>query len=141
MLERTFAMIKPNAVEKRIAGKILSMWEDAGFEVVAIRKATMSRQVAEGFYQEHSLKPFFKALVDFMTSGPTYLLVLEKENAVADNRKLMGKTNPADADPGTIRKLFGESVTRNAVHGSDATTTAEREIRYFFPEVERSVTP
>jgi len=135
MLQRTFAMIKPNAVERHLAGKILSVWEEAGFEVVAIRKLKMTREVAEGFYKEHSGKAFFQGLIDFMSSGSAYLLVLEKEDAVNANRTLMGKTNPAEAAPGTIRNLFGESITRNAVHGSDAPQTAAREIRYFFPEV------
>lgn len=132
MKERTLGIIKPDAVKKKAAGKILSMWEEAGFEIVAIKKTRLTRAQAEGFYQEHKGKPFFANLIDFMTSGPVYLLVLEKEDAVMANRKLMGETDPAKSPEGTIRKLYGRSITENAVHGSDSATSAAREIGYFF---------
>jgi nucleoside-diphosphate kinase len=132
MLERTLAMIKPNAVAKKVAGRILSMWEDAGFDVVAVKRVHLTREQAGGFYKEHEGKPFFDGLVEFMTSGPAYLLVLEKENAIADNRTLMGATDPAKADPGTIRRLYADSLRQNAVHGSDSVLSAAREIAYFF---------
>lgn len=132
MIEQTFAMIKPNAVRKNIAGKILSMWEEAGFEIVQIKKVHMTKAQAEGFYAEHTGKGFFEELTNFMSSGPTYLLVLAKENAVLANRDLMGATNPEKAAEGTIRKLYGDSLGENSVHGSDSIESARREIRYFF---------
>ncbi len=132
MIEQTFAMIKPNAVRKNIAGKILSMWEDAGFEIVQIKKVHMTKAQAEGFYAEHRERGFFGELTSFMSSGPAYLLVLGKENAVLANRELMGATDPAKAAEGTIRKLYGDSLGENSVHGSDSTASAAREIRYFF---------
>ncbi len=132
MNERTLTMIKPNAVKKHVAGKIISMWEDAGFEIVQIKRKHLTTSQAEGFYKEHDGKPFFAGLVEFMTSGPIYILVLEKENAIADNRKLMGATNPANAEEGTIRKLYADSLGENAVHGSDSPQSAAREIDYYF---------
>lgn len=132
MIEQTFAMIKPNAVRKNIAGKILSMWEEAGFEIVQIKKVHMTKAQAEGFYAEHTGKGFFEELTSFMSSGPTYLLVLAKEDAVLANRELMGATNPEKAAEGTIRKLYGDSLGENSVHGSDSIESARREIRYFF---------
>ncbi len=131
-MEQTFAIIKPNAVKKNVAGKIISMWEEAGFEIVQIKKVTLTKAQAEGFYAEHQGKGFFGELVDFMTSGPVYLLVLAKEEAVTANRTLMGATNPANAAEGTIRKLYADSMGENAVHGSDSAASAAREIRYFF---------
>jgi len=125
-------MIKPNAVAKQAAGKILAHWEEAGLTCVAIKRVTLTRPQAEGFYREHEGKPFFTGLVDFMTSGPAYLVVLEGENAIRNNRDLMGATNPAEAAPGTIRALYADSFTENAVHGSDSPTSAAREISYFF---------
>lgn len=132
MREMTFAIIKPNAVKKNVAGKIISMWEDAGFEIVQIKKRTLTKEQAEGFYAEHQGKGFFDELIAFMTSSPVYLLVLAKENAVEDNRKLMGATNPEKAAEGTIRKLYADSMGENAVHGSDSPVSAAREVRYFF---------
>lgn len=131
-MEQTFSIIKPNAVNKKVSGKILAMWESAGFNIVQIKKVRLTKAQAEGFYAEHYGKPFFDELVAFMTSGPVFLLVLEKDNAIEDNRRLMGATNPAKADEGTIRKLYGDSMGENAVHGSDSPASAAREIRYFF---------
>jgi nucleoside-diphosphate kinase len=136
MKERTLAIIKPNALRKKVAGKILAMWEEAGFDIVAVKKATLTRAQAEGFYAEHKEKEFFPRLIDFMTSGPVILLVLERENAVAGNRDLMGATNPDNAAAGTMRRLFGDSLTMNAVHGSDAQASAAREVAYFFNALE-----
>ena len=131
-IERTLAIIKPNAVRKGVVGRIISMWEDAGFRIVAIKKAKLTKKQAEGFYAEHKGKFFFDSLVEFITSGDIYLLVLEGENVIARNREIMGATDPAKAAPGTIRKLFGDSITENAVHGSDSPESAKREISYFF---------
>jgi nucleoside-diphosphate kinase len=138
MLERTLVMIKPNAVRKGVAGQILSMWEEAGFDVVACRKVHLTEPQAAGFYAEHRGKPFFDGLVRFMTSHPIFVLVLEKDSAIADNRALMGATDPAKADMGTIRKRFADSLTENAVHGSDSPASAAREISYFFNVFELS---
>jgi nucleoside-diphosphate kinase len=132
MLERTLAIIKPNSMTRKLAGRILAMWEDAGFEIAAMKMARLTLGEAEGFYREHKGKPFFPGLVDFMTSGPVVLLVLQKEGAIAANRALMGATDPAQAADGTIRKLYGETVQRNCVHGSDRPESAAREIAYFF---------
>lgn len=132
MKERTLAMIKPNAVAKHVAGKILSMWEEKGFEIVQIRKTQLTTSQAAGFYKEHEGKPFFKSLVEFMTSGPIFILVLERENAIEENRRLMGTTDPSKAAEGTIRKLYADSLQENAVHGSDSPTSAAREISYYF---------
>ena len=132
MIEKTLAMIKPNAVARNAAGKILAHWEEAGLTCVAIKRVTLTRPQAEGFYREHEGKPFFDGLVDFMTSGPAYLVVLEGRDAIARNRELMGATNPANAAPGTIRALYADSMTENAVHGSDSPASATREISYFF---------
>ena len=132
MKERTLAMVKPNAVAKHVTGKIISMWEDNGFEVVQIKKVHLTRPQAAGFYREHEGKSFFDALVGFMTSGPIFILVLEKDNAIEDNRRLMGATDPSKAAEGTIRKLFADSLQENAVHGSDSPASAAREITYYF---------
>lgn len=131
-IERTLSIVKPDAVEKNLIGKILSRFEKAGLKPVAIKMLHLSRQQAEGFYAEHKERPFFGELVDFMTSGPVVVQVLEGENAVALNREIMGATNPANAGEGTIRKDFAESMGRNAVHGSDSEQSAAREIGYFF---------
>lgn len=131
-MSKTFAIIKPDAVERGLAGKILAVIEENGFKVRAMRLSQLSRPEAEGFYGVHRERPFFGELVDFMVSGPCVVLCLEKENAVADWRKLMGATNPANADEGTIRRLFAESTGRNCVHGSDADETAQGELAYFF---------
>ena len=135
-MERTFAIIKPDACKRNIAGKILAKIEEKGFRVIAMKKIAMTRKQAEGFYAVHRGKPFFDSLTDFMSSGPCIVMVLEKENAIAAWRTLMGATNPANADPGTIRKEFAQSVEANSVHGSDAPETAEYEIKYFFSALE-----
>ena len=132
MVEKTLAIIKPNAVRNQVAGKILAMWEDSGFAIHALKRVQLSQEQAAGFYAEHEGKPFFGGLLEFMTSGPVVLVVLEKEDAIQDNRTIMGATNPANAAEGTIRKLYADSFTENAVHGSDSPTSAAREISYFF---------
>lgn len=132
--ERTISIIKPDAVAKNVIGDIYSRFEKAGLKVVAARMIHLSQEQAEGFYAEHKERPFFGALVSFMTSGPVMVQVLEGEGAVLKNRDLMGATNPADADAGTIRADFAQSIDENAVHGSDSTESAAREIAYFFTE-------
>jgi len=131
-LERTFAIIKPDAVAKGQSGEILSMIERAGFRVVAMRLRHLTKKDAEAFYAVHKSRPFFSGLVTFMTEGPVVTLVLESENAIAKWRDLMGATNPANAAEGTIRKRFAENIERNCVHGSDAPETAAVEIPFFF---------
>ena len=133
-IERTISIIKPDAVAKNVIGDIYSRFEKADLKVVASRMLHLSQQQAEGFYAEHSERPFFAALVSFMTSGPVMVQVLEGDGAVLKNRDLMGATNPADAEAGTIRADFAESIDENAVHGSDSTESAAREIAYFFTE-------
>lgn len=135
-VERTFSMIKPDATKRNLTGAITKMLEDAGLRVVASKRVHMSLREAEGFYAEHSERPFFGELTEFMSSGPTVVQVLEGENAVKANRDIMGATNPADAAEGTIRKTFAQSLGENSVHGSDATDTAAREIAYWFSETE-----
>jgi nucleoside-diphosphate kinase len=130
--QRTFSIIKPDAVSKGYTGAILNEIDRAGFRFVAIRQQSITRRQAEGFYAVHREKPFFNDLADFMSSGPLFLMVLEKENAIADLRKLMGATNPANAEEGTIRKKYAGSVQENAIHGSDAEDTAAFEIGYWF---------
>ena len=132
MLERTFSIIKPDAVRKGYIGAILAELDKAGFRVISLRKQHISKAQAEGFYAVHQGKPFFDGLTDFMSSGPLVLLALEKENAIADLRKLMGATNPANAEEGTIRKKFAASIGENAIHGSDAPETAAFELGYWF---------
>jgi nucleoside-diphosphate kinase len=132
-VERTFSIIKPDAVEKKKAGAILALLEEAGFSILACKKMHLTRPVAEGFYAVHKARPFFGELVQFMTRGPVYVAVLEREDAVAQYRKVMGATDPAKADAGTIRKLYGGNVGENAVHGSDSLENAKIEIAYFFP--------
>ena len=132
-LERTLSIIKPDAVAKNVIGKISSRFETSGLRVVAARMAWLSRKEAEGFYAVHRTRPFFKDLVDFMTSGPVMIQVLEGDNAIAKNRDLMGATDPRKAAAGTIRADFAQSIDANAVHGSDAPETAAVEIAYFFP--------
>ncbi len=131
-VERTLSIIKPDAVAKNVVGQIYSRFEDAGLQVVAARMLRLSEDLAGGFYAEHRERPFFPALIEFMTSGPVVVQVLEGENAIARNRELMGATNPKDAASGTIRADFAESIDANAVHGSDSPASAEREIAYFF---------
>ena len=135
-IERTFSIIKPDATRRNLTGKILTCFEEAGLRVVASKRLRMSRAQAEGFYAVHKQRPFFNDLCAFMTSGPVVVQVLEGENAIAKNREVMGATDPAKADKGTIRALFGESIEANTVHGSDAPETAAQEIAYFFAEVE-----
>ena len=134
--ERTLSIIKPDAVAKNVVGQILSRFEGAGLKVVALKMQHLSREQAEGFYAEHSVRPFFNDLVAFMTSGPVSVQVLEGENAVLTNRDLMGATNPQEAEAGTIRADFAQSIDANAVHGSDSTTSAAREVAYFFDDNE-----
>ena len=131
-VERTLSIIKPDAVAKNVIGEIYSRFEKAGLKIVEARMEYLSREQAEGFYAIHRERPFFSDLVKFMTSGPVMVQVLEGENAIALNRQLMGATNPAEADPGTIRADFAKSIDANAVHGSDGPDTAETEIAYFF---------
>ncbi|PLW81341.1 nucleoside-diphosphate kinase [Kineobactrum sediminis] len=131
-VERTLSIIKPDAVAKNVIGQIYTRFEDAGLRIVASRMLRLSDAVAGGFYAEHSERGFFPDLIAFMTSGPVVIQVLEGENAIAKNRELMGATNPKDADEGTIRADFAESIDANAVHGSDSPASAEREIAYFF---------
>jgi len=130
--QRTFSIIKPDAVRKGYTGAILAEIEKAGFQIVAIKKASISKKQAEGFYHVHAERPFFGELTTFMSTGPLFLMVLEKDNAIADLRKLMGATNPANADEGTIRKKFAGSIQENAMHGSDGEETAAFEIGYWF---------
>lgn len=131
-VERTFSIIKPDATKRNLTGKINAVIEGAGLRIVAQKRLKLSQPQAEGFYAVHKERPFFKSLVAFMTSGPVVVQVLEGENAVAKYREVMGATNPANAAPGTIRKLFAESIEANSVHGSDAQDTAKQEIAYFF---------
>ena len=136
MAERTFSIIKPDAVASGKAGAILSRLEQAGFTLVAVRMRRLTVPEAEGFYAVHRERPFFGDLCRFMSSGPCITLVLERENAIAHLREIMGATNPGDAAAGTIRKDFAQSIERNAIHGSDAPETAAFEIGYFFPGLE-----
>jgi len=135
-MEKTFAIIKPDACKRNLAGKILAKIEEKGFRVIAMKKIAMTRKQAEGFYAVHRGKPFFDGLTNYMSSGPCIVMVLEKENAITAWRMLMGATNPANADPGTIRKEFAQSLEANSVHGSDAPETADYEIKYFFSALE-----
>lgn len=133
-IERTFSIIKPDAVAKNVIGKIYSRFEEAGLKIVAAKMLHLTREQAGEFYAVHKERPFYNDLVDFMTSGPVLVQVLEGENAIAKNREVMGATNPKDAAPGTIRADFAQTVDENAVHGSDAPETAAVEIAFFFPE-------
>ena len=130
--QRTLSIIKPDAVSKNVIGKILSRFEENGLKIIAGKLISLSEAKASGFYAEHKGRPFFPALIEFMTSGPVFVQVLEGEDAVMKNRELMGSTNPAEAVPGTIRADFAKSIDANAVHGSDSPESAEREINYFF---------
>ncbi|RTE66531.1 nucleoside-diphosphate kinase [Amphritea opalescens] len=131
-IERTFSIIKPDAVAKNVIGKIVSRFESNGLKIVNMQLKQLTREEAEGFYAEHKERPFFADLVEFMTSGPVVVQVLEGENAIALNRELMGATNPQEAAEGTIRRDFAQSIDANAVHGSDSPESAAREIAYFF---------
>lgn len=131
-MEKTFSIIKPNSVEDNNIGNIIARFEKEGLRIAGARFTKLSKEKAEGFYIEHKERPFFQSLVNFMTSGPVLLMVLEGENAVEKNRKIMGATNPANAEEGTIRKLYAKSIEANSVHGSDSAAAAKREISYFF---------
>ena len=131
-VEQTLSIIKPDGVEKNLIGEILGRFEKAGLEIVAARMLHLDRERAEGFYAVHRERPFFNDLVSYMTSGPVLVQVLKGESAIAKNREIMGATNPADADPGTIRKDFAASIEENVVHGSDGPDTAADEIAFFF---------
>lgn len=130
--QRTFSIVKPDAVGKGYTGAILSEIEKAGFQIVAVKKLSISKEQAKGFYYVHKERPFFDSLTGFMSSGPIVLMVLEKDNAIADLRTLMGATNPANAADGTIRKKYAESIEKNAIHGSDGEDTAAFEVGYWF---------
>jgi nucleoside-diphosphate kinase len=136
MIERTLAIIKPDAVERRLAGRILQRIEQEGFQIRAMRRLHLSRRQAEGFYAVHRERPFFESLTEFMASGPAIVMVLEAQDAIRRWRALMGATDPAKADPGTLRKEFAQSIERNATHGSDASETAAFEIGYFFAGID-----
>ena len=135
-MERTFAIIKPDAVERNLIGKILERIESNGFKIAGMKKTQLSQKEAKGFYYVHKERPFFDSLTEFMCSGPVVLLVLEKENAITAWRDLMGATNPKDAKEGTIRKDFALSIEKNSTHGSDSTENAAYELSYFFSETE-----
>ena len=135
-MEMTLSIIKPDAVAKNVIGKIEQRFEDAGLKIAASKMVHLSVDQAKGFYAEHDGKPFFDALIEFMTSGPVVVQVLAGDNAIMLNRELMGNTNPKEADVGTIRADFAESIDANAVHGSDSPSSAEREINYFFDNTE-----
>ncbi len=136
MSKRTFTIIKPDSVRKGNFGKIVTRLEGEGFKVLGLKKVGLSQKQAESFYGVHRERPFFKDLVRYMTSGPVYVAALERDNAVATLRKVMGATDPAKADAGTIRKDFGESIEQNAIHGSDSDDNAKLEISFFFTESE-----
>ena len=135
-IERTLSILKPDTVEKNKIGEVLALIEKAGLRIVATKLVRLSRPQAEGFYAVHRERPFFGELVEFMIRGPVVISVLEGDNAIATYRKVMGATNPANAEAGTIRKLYAKDVGENAVHGSDAPDTAKQEIAYFFPGYE-----
>ena len=135
-VQRTFSILKPDTIRKGQAGAVLAEIDKAGFQIVGIKKLFLSKAQAQGFYHVHAQRPFFESLTTFMSSGPIVALVLEKENAIADLRKLMGATNPANAEEGTIRKKFAGSIEENAIHGSDGEETAAFEIGYFFAGLE-----
>ena len=135
-MERTFAIIKPDAVERNLIGKILERIESNGFKIAGMKKTQLSQKEAKGFYYVHKERPFFDSLTEFMCSGPVVLLVLEKENAITAWRDLMGATNPKDAKEGTIRKDFALSIEKNSTHGSDSAENATYELSYFFSETE-----
>ncbi len=132
MAEKTLAIIKPDAVKKKVVGKIIQRIEDEGFEILGLKMLNLSKDEAKKFYYVHKDKPFYESLTDFMSSGPVVVLLLEKDNAIKHWREVMGATDPAQAKPGTLRRLYGFSVERNAVHGSDGPQTAEYEIGFFF---------
>ena len=132
MTQRTFSIIKPDATKRNLTGKINTIFEDNGLRIVAQRRIKLSKSQAEEFYAIHKERPFYNSLVEFMTSGPVVVQVLEGENAVTKNRELMGATNPAEAEDGTVRKLYAESIEANSVHGSDSIENAANEIKFFY---------
>lgn len=136
VIQRTLSIIKPDATSKNIIGKIIDRFEESGLKIIAGKLIHMDKEKAAGFYAEHDGKPFFPNLVEYMTSAPVFVQVLEGDNAISKNRELMGATNPNDADPGTIRADFAETIDANAVHGSDSIESAIREINYFFDDAE-----
>ncbi len=135
-MQQTLSIIKPDAVKKGVIGKIIDRFESNGLRIAAMKKIQLDEEKAGGFYAEHKERPFFKDLVEFMTSGPVVVMVLEGEDAITKNRDLMGATNPKEAEKGTIRADFAESIDANAVHGSDSSESAKREIKYFFSDIE-----
>ena len=137
-IQRTFSIVKPDAVAKGATGDILNMLQSKGFTIIGIKMLEITRHQAEGFYAVHASRPFFESLTTFMSSGPIVVLALEKDNAIADLRKLMGATNPANAEEGTIRKKWADNIEHNAIHGSDADDTARFELSYFFAGYELS---
>lgn len=136
MTNRTFAMIKPDAVRKNLVGQIITKFTENGFKIKAMKMTRLTKESAQGFYEVHKERPFYNDLIEFMISGPVVALALEKENAVADYRKLIGATDPAEAEEGTVRKLYADSKSENAVHGSDSDENAAIEIAHFFPRHE-----
>jgi len=136
MTQRTLAIVKPDAVQRRVAGRIIQRIEDEGFQIRAMRRLHLSKVQAEAFYAVHRERPFFRSLTDFMSSGPVIVMVLEAPEAIKEWRTLMGATDPAKADPGTLRNEFGQSIEKNATHGSDGSETAAYEIGYFFAGME-----
>jgi nucleoside-diphosphate kinase len=136
VIQQTLSIIKPDGVRQKVAGKVIARIEEAGFKILGLRMIRMSKTQAEGFYAVHQARPFFGSLTDFMSSGPSIVLVLEKENAIEDLRKLMGATDPAKADAGTIRKELATSVEANVIHGSDSPESAAIEIPYFFTKLQ-----
>ncbi len=136
MLEKTLGIIKPDAVASKNAGKIIDMLETNGFSIIGMKKIHLTKEQAKKFYIVHKERPFYDSLTTFMSEGPIVVMVLEKENAIEDYRKIMGATNPEEAEEGTIRKLFGTNIERNAVHGSDSKESASFEIPFFFNELE-----
>ncbi len=135
-IERTLSIIKPEAVTNKVTGKIIAMFEENGFNILAQKKLHLTKEQAQQFYLVHKERPFYNELVEYMMSGPCIAQVLEKESAVTENRKLMGATNPAEAEEGTIRKLYGQNIEANAVHGSDSPENAQIEIAFFFSQTE-----
>jgi nucleoside-diphosphate kinase len=136
MSNRTFTIVKPDSVRKGNFGKIISRIESEGFRVLGVKKVALSQRQAQAFYAVHNARPFFGSLVEYMTSGPVYVAALERDNAVAHLRQIMGATDPAKAEAGTLRKDFGESIEQNAIHGSDSDDNAKNEIAFFFAESE-----
>ncbi len=135
-MERTLSIVKPDGTSRDLTGKVISMFEEAGVSVIALKMIRMTKKQAEGFYAEHSEKPFFSSLTEYMSSGACVVMALEGDGAIMKVRKIMGATNPAEAQEGTIRKLYAESIEKNTVHGSDSPESAVREIGYFFNSLE-----